>query len=108
LVAGSFNSNFALFKLTYKNVLKPLKLLKPNLIDDSPAPHEFAQLLGGIVLGAGSLFLFFGSIMVGWIFAWIVIFLALANLLFGFCAGCFIYFQLSKLGTPGFVSTNKE
>jgi hypothetical protein len=28
--------------------------------------------------------------------------LAAANLFFGFCAGCFVYYQLGKLGVPGF------
>jgi hypothetical protein len=102
LIAGSLSSNFALFKLTYKHVIKPLKLLKPNPVEDIPAPHEFAQLLGGIVLGIGSLLLYTGSPLLGWIFAWIVIALAAANLYFGFCAGCFVYYQLRKLGVPGF------
>jgi hypothetical protein len=102
LIASSFNSNFALFKLTYKYVIKPLNLLKPNPVEDIPAPHEFAQLLGGIVLGIGSLLLYTGSLLLGWIFVWIVIALAAANLFFGFCAGCFVYYQLRKLGVPGF------
>jgi hypothetical protein len=102
LIAGSINLNFALFKLTYKYVMKPLKLLKPTLLEDIPAPHEFAQLLGGVVLGIGSLLLFTGSPLLGWILAWIVIALAAANLFFGFCAGCFVYYQLQKLGVLGF------
>jgi hypothetical protein len=102
LIAGSFSSNFALFKLTYNHVIKPLKLLKPNPVEDIPTPHEFAQLLGGIVLGIGSLLLYTGSPLLGWIFAWIVIALAAANLFFEFCAGCFVYYQLRKLGVPGF------
>lgn len=102
LIAGSFNSNFALFKMTYKYVIKPLKVLKPNLLEDIPAPHEFAQLLGGIVLGFGCLLLYTGSPFLGWIFTWIVIALAAANLFLGFCAGCFVYYQLRKFGVPGF------
>jgi hypothetical protein len=102
LIAGSFNSNFALFKMHYKYVIKPLNFFKPNLLEDIPAPHEFAQLLGGIVLGIGSLALYTGLHFLGWIFAWIVIALAAANLFFGFCAGCFVYYQLWKLGVPGF------
>lgn len=102
LVAGSLNQHLALFKLTYKHVIKPLKLLKQNPIEDSPAPHEFAQLLGGIVLGAGVLFLYLGSVVVGWTLSWVVILLAAMNLFFGFCAGCFVYYQLGKLGVPGF------
>jgi hypothetical protein len=102
LLAGSLNSNFALFKLIYRYVVKPLKLLQPNPVEDIPAPHEFAQLLGGIMLGIGSLLLYTGSILLGWIFVWIVITLAAANLFFGFCVGCFVYYQLRKLGIPGF------
>ena len=102
LIAGSFNSNFALFKLTYKYIIKPLNLLKPNPVEDIPAPHEFAQLLGGIMLGIGSLLLYTDSPLLGWTFAWIVIVLAAANLFLGFCAGCFMYYQLRKFGVPGF------
>jgi hypothetical protein len=102
LIAGSINSTFALFKLTYNYVIKPLKLLKPNPVEDIPAPHEFAQLLGGVVLSIASLLLYTGSTLLGWIFAWFVIVLAAANLFFGFCAGCFVYYQLRKLRVPGF------
>jgi hypothetical protein len=102
LVTGSMNKKYAMFKLTYAYVVKPLGFLKPDIIEDSPAPHEFAQLLGGIVLGMGSIFLYNGLFLAGWIFAWIVIFLAAANLFLGFCAGCFVYYQLGKLGVPGF------
>ena len=102
LIAGSMNKKFALFKLAYVHILKPLGLLTPDIVEDSPAPHEFAQLLGGIVLGTGSILLFSSLALAGWIFAWVVIILAAANLLFGFCAGCFVYYQLGKLGVPGF------
>jgi len=102
LIAGSIYPNAALFKLIYRTVIKPLKLLSPNPVEDIPAPHEFAQLLGGMMLGIGSFFLFSGLIFLGWIFIWIVIVLASANLFFGFCAGCFVYYQLRKLGVPGF------
>lgn len=108
LIAGSLSPTLALFKQLYRHVVKPLHLLKPDLIDDSPTPHEFAQLLGGIVLGTGSVLLFAGSVTAGWTLAWVVIFLALANLLFGFCAGCFVYFQLGKFGVPGFTSSTKH
>jgi len=102
LIAGSINRNVALFKLTYQGLIRPLNLMKPNPVDDIPAPHEFAQLLGGIVLGFGSVLLYAGSSVLGWVLVWIVIILAGANLFFGFCAGCFVYYQLRKLGVPGF------
>ena len=102
LIVGSVNKKIALFKLAYAHIIKPSGFLKPNIIEDSPAPHEFAQLLGGIVLSIGSILLFNNLSLAGWIFAWVVIVLAAANLLFGFCAGCFVYYQLGKLGVPGF------
>jgi Domain of unknown function (DUF4395) len=102
LIGGSFTTKLAVFKLIYRHALKPLHLMAPNLIEESSAPHEFAQLLGGFVLGIGSLLLISGSPVIGWALAWTVVFLAMANLVFGFCAGCFVYFQLGRFGVPGF------
>jgi hypothetical protein len=102
LLAGSISPRFALFKLTYRHVIKPLGIMRPDPVDDIPAPHEFAQLLGGIVLGIGVYFLITGFSVLGWGLAWVVVLLAAANVFLGFCAGCFVYYQLGKLGVPGF------
>jgi hypothetical protein len=102
LVAGSLHPGFALFKVIYKHVLRPLKLMNPQPVDDMPSPHEFAQLLGGIVLGVASILLFSGVPVAGWSLSWVVLLLAATNLFFGFCAGCFLYFQLGRIGFPGF------
>ena len=102
LLAGTFSPRFALFKLTYRNALKPLRIMNPDSVEDIPAPHEFAQLLGGIVLGIGVYFLVTGSSILGWGLAWVVVLLAATNLFLGFCAGCFVYYQLGKFGVPGF------
>ncbi len=99
---GSLLPELALFKLTYRHVIRPLNLIRPRLIDDVPAPHEFAQLMGGVVLGAGALFLYTGFPTAGWALSWIVILLAATNLFLGFCAGCFIYYQLGRLGIRAF------
>ncbi len=108
LITGTLNPELALFKQAYARGAKPLRLLKPNPVEGSPAPHEFAQALGGIVLGTGSLLVWAGSGSWGWSLAWVVIVLAAANLFFGFCAGCFLYFQLGKLGVPGFHTPSHE
>ncbi len=102
LLAGSFTRSLALFKLTYQHVAKPLGLVRPDPVEDSPAPHEFAQLLGGVVLAAGSVLLFIDSALLGWALAWVVVLLAAVNLVFGFCTGCFLYYQLGRLGIRGF------
>jgi hypothetical protein len=72
-------------------------LLRPDVHAEDPAPHRFAQGLGAAVLLAASLALFFGATAAGWGLAFVVIALAAVNLFFGFCAGCFVYFQLQRL-----------
>jgi hypothetical protein len=41
--------------------------------------------------------------LVGWSLAGVVALLAALNLFLGFCAGCFVYYQLNRLHVPGFV-----
>jgi hypothetical protein len=102
MLAGRLDPRLALFKQAYARVVKPLGLMNPQPVEDIQAPHEFAQLLGGLFLLAGSILLYAGSPLTGWSLTWVVILLAAMNLFFGFCAGCFVYYQLRKLGIPGF------
>ncbi len=87
----------ALFQRIYRDILRPAGLLKPDLVAESAAPHRFAQGMGAAVLLAATLALFGGALALGWGLAFVVIALAVVNLFFGFCAGCFVYFQLQRL-----------
>lgn len=99
LAIGTIAPDLALFKQIYLKLLKPNKLLKPKIIKDDPTPHQFAQGVGAFfLLVSSSVLLVFGNAIVGWSLAWIVIILAGVNLFFGFCAGCFVYYQLDKVG----------
>ena len=98
LAMGTISPEAALFKQIYLKLLKPNNLLKANVIDDDPAPHQFAQGVGALFLLAGSALLLFNSVLLGWILAWIVIVLAGVNLFLNFCAGCFVYYQLDRIG----------
>lgn len=102
MLLGSVFPALSLFKQIYKYIFIPLKLASPNIVEGSSKPHSFAQIFGGLVLAVSSIFLLNGGAVVGWAITWMVIILALANIVFGFCAGCFIYFHLGKLGVPGF------
>lgn len=102
MLTGSLIPELSLFKQIYRNVIIPLKLAQTNVVEGISKPHTFAQAFGGVVLVISSIFLFYGEANIGWAITWMVIILALANLIFGFCAGCFIYFQLEKFGVPGF------
>jgi hypothetical protein len=108
MILGTFFPGFALFKQFYRHVLRPANLVAPAPVPGSPKPHEFAQLFGGIVLGIATILLAAGLSAAGWVLAWLVIILAATNLFLGFCAGCFVYFQLGKLGVPGFAPEGED
>lgn len=102
MLIGTAAPKLALFKQFYVRVLKPAGFLKPDVVVDNPEPHRFAQGFGGVVVALGVLALLLGATVVGWALAWVVIFLAALNLFLGFCAGCFVYYQLNRLNVPGF------
>ena len=87
------------FKLVYQGVMLPLHLLKPRVVEDDPAPHRFAQGIGAAFLLAASIvfFLVHASIA-GWTLDLIVFVLSAINFTVGFCAGCFVYYHLGRLG----------
>jgi len=87
------------FRLIYNGVLIPLHLLKPRIVEDDPAPHRFAQGVGAAFLIVATLVLYLTkATAVGWALDLIVFVLAGINLTVGFCAGCFVYYHLGRLG----------
>jgi hypothetical protein len=98
LLVGTVWPGAALFKQIYQRLLKPAGLLKAKVVEEDSAPHNFAQGMAGTIMLVASLALFLGLGSLGWALAGLVALLAAVNLLFSFCAGCFTYFQLSRLG----------
>jgi hypothetical protein len=98
MLAGTAVPELALFKLIYKHIAVRSGLLKPRVVPDDPAPHQFAQGMGGVVLVLAFIALAGGVATLGWTLAALVVGLAAVNLFFGFCLGCFIYFQLDRRG----------
>ncbi len=98
MLVGTLWPEAGLFKQVYARWLKPAGLIKPDVIDDDPQPHLFAQGLGGIFLALSAVALWLGAQVVGWALAATVIVLASLNLFLGFCLGCFIYYQLGRVG----------
>jgi hypothetical protein len=98
MLVGTFQPEAGLFKLFYSRVLRPAGLLKPKIVADEPQQHLFAQGVGGLFLLAASLAFLAGWAVLGWVLTGIVIALAAVNLLFNFCAGCFMYYQLGRRG----------
>ncbi|GAC1485411.1 MAG: DUF4395 domain-containing protein [Ktedonobacteraceae bacterium] len=87
------------YRSLYQRIAVPLGLLKPRIVEDDPAPHRFAQAIGAVFLLASSIVLFFTpALAAGWALDIIVFILAGINLTLGFCAGCFVYYQLGRAG----------
>ncbi len=102
LIIGTISLEAGLFKRIYRHILKPAGVIKPDVIPDNPEPHRFSQGLGGAFTLAATIALLLNLPILGWALVWIVIVLAALNLFVGFCAGCFVYYQLNRWGIPGF------
>lgn len=96
------------FGFVYRFALKPLGLLKPNVLDDNPEPHRFAQGFGAVVMLGGTVALYTGGSTLGWSLVWLVAGLAALNAFGGFCVGCFVYYWLARFNLPGFGKTPPE
>jgi hypothetical protein len=97
MVAGTVTPALALFQRSYRDLLKPAGLLKPDVQVEANAPHRFAQGMGGSVLLIAVAAFLAGAVALGWALSILVIVLAAVNLFFGFCAGCFVFFQIQRL-----------
>lgn len=102
MIIGTIWPSAGLFKLIYQHILNPIGLIKPDILEDDLAPHRFAQGMGGAFTLGAALALAAGLRLPGWGLAGLVAALAALNLFAGFCAGCFIYYRLARLGIPGF------
>lgn len=101
-LAALFPTTVSPYRLLYRGIVLPLGLWKPRVVEDDPAPHRFAQGVGAVFLIAATLVLYLtNAYAVGWTLDIVVFVLAGINLTVGFCAGCFVYYHLGRLGiTP--------
>lgn len=89
---------WGVFRVLYRYAALPSGLLRPNVVEDDPAPHRFAQGVGAAFLGASWIALTAQASALGWVLTVIVAALAMLNVLANFCAGCFVYYQLRRYG----------
>ena len=85
-------------RILYTQVLRPSGIVKPRIVQEDPAPHRFAQLVGGVFLTAATVFVITDLLLVAWVLAWIVAALAFLNFAFNICVGCIMYAQLVRIG----------
>jgi hypothetical protein len=84
------------FAFVNQLLLYPLGLTKPKIVEDSPKPHLFAQIIGAITLGLAAISLFFNLVVIGWLLLAIIVLLASLNLFFGYCLGCSLYYLIYR------------
>lgn len=101
-IVGAVMPAMGLTRALYAFVLRPLRLIKPDVRVDNPEPHLFAQGLGGAIMLLAALALLFGATTLGWAICWLVVALASLNLFTGTCVGVLTYYYLHRLGLPGF------
>lgn len=99
---GALDLPFAPYRLLYQQIVKPLGVVKPHVINDNPEPHRFAMLVGALFNGVATLALIANAATLAWVLVAIVVVLANLNFWLNFCAGCWMYYQLNRLGIPGF------
>jgi hypothetical protein len=98
MLAAVASPSFNVPRLLYLRWLKPAGIVKPRVVQEDPAPHRFAQLVGGVFLVAASIFVVTNILLVAWALAWIVAALAFLNFAFNICVGCIMYAQLVRFG----------
>lgn len=91
------------FVLIYRHVAKPLGLIRSDYRLDNIQPHAFGQIIGAITVTLAVALLHTGYVTAGWAVVWILFGLTLVSYL-GWCMGCFLYYQLYRLGLQGFFS----
>jgi hypothetical protein len=97
MLVGTIAPQAALFQRIHRDILVPNNITKKDVHAEDPAPHRFAQGMGGSVLLIATIALLAGASALGWGLTFLVIALAAVNVLFGFCAGCFVFFQIQRL-----------
>lgn|SRR5690606_12703206 len=99
---GALDVPFAPWRLIYQYLVKPSGLVKPCPETDNPEPHRFAMLVGALFNGVAAIALLNGAPALGWLLVAVVVALANLNFWVNFCLGCWVYYQLNRLGVPGF------
>lgn len=89
------------FILVYRWLLRPLRLVQPDPRVDHLQPHRFGQAVGAVSAAAAAALLYLGYATAGWVLVAVLILLTAVSFS-GWCIGCFIYFQLYRLGLRGF------
>ena len=89
------------FSLLYRWVVSPLGIIKSDYRLDNIQPHKFGQLVGVMTIVLALTLMQMGFTLAGW--SIVVALTGLTSISYaGWCIGCFMYYQLNRLGLGGF------
>lgn len=100
LLSGSLRS-LSPFNWLYRWVLRPLRLMRSDYRLDNIQPHKFGQLIGALTVVLAVGLIEAGYVKAGWGVVVVLILLTLVSYA-GWCIGCFLYYQMNRLGMGGF------
>lgn len=96
MLIGAVAPDLSPMRAAYR-LLGPALGLRPEVVEEDPRAHHFAQGVGGSFLLASASFTLAGLPIVGAVLGVIVIALAVLNLSQKICVGCVMYFQYRRL-----------
>jgi len=89
------------FTWLYHGVVRPLRLMRSDYRLDNIQPHKFGQLIGALTVVLAVGLVETGYATAGWGVV-VVLVLLTAMSYAGWCIGCFLYYQINRLGLGGF------
>ncbi len=95
------NPRFSPYIALYHHFLQPIRLIRPDLRPDNMEAHRFAEMIGLLVSSSAAYLLAAGYSSIGWGLVWLIVVLA-GIAFFGWCAGCYTYYLLNRLGLKNF------
>mgnify|MGYP001088954582 CR=1 FL=1 len=100
LLSGTVRS-ISPFTLLYRWIIKPLGIIKSDYRLDNIQPHKFGQLVGVITVVLALALIQFDYVFAGWSIVGVLIVLTVTSYA-GWCVGCYLYYQLNRIGLGGF------
>ncbi len=100
LLSGSVRG-ISPFTLLYRWVVRPLHLMRSDYRLDNIQPHKFGQLVGALTVALALGLIEYGYSPAGWGVVAVLIVLTVVSYA-GWCIGCFLYYQMNRLGLGGF------
>ncbi|MFC4425752.1 DUF4395 domain-containing protein [Deinococcus navajonensis] len=96
MLLGAVRPELSPLRVAYR-ALGPVLGLRPNVVEEDPRAHHFAQGVGGTFLLASAVFTLAGLGLPGTVLGLVVIALAVLNLSQKICVGCLMYFQYRRM-----------